>query len=336
MVLGFFLSIFLGHRWSGSVLDFFKSGWILPNLNSNNIVLIPKFLGANKIEDFRAIALANFQFKIITKVLADKLSVVAAKIVSPQQRGFLKERHIFYCICLASEATNLLDHKTFGGNVILKLDIRKAFDTMDWDFLLKTLTAFGFNQKFTNWINVILNSAKLSVNVNGNSVDFFECKRGVRQGDPLSPLFFCIAEDVLSRGITNLVAEGKLSTISGPGNIKTTSHVLYADDVLVFCKGLKKEIDGLNQILRDYANNSGQVINHSKCKFYIMNASSRKVALLTSYLGFSSGSLPFNYLGAPLFKGKPRIVHLQPITDRIEQKLSNWKVLASQLWGEWN
>lgn len=134
----------------------------------------------------------------------------------------------------ASKALNLLDYKAFGGNRALKFDIRKAFDTLDWVLLLNVINAFGFNSKFCNWVRIILNSAKLSFFVNGNPVGYFPCKRGVRQGEPLSPLLFCIAEDVLSRGISKLVQSGNLFPMAGPNRFITPSHTLYADDILVF------------------------------------------------------------------------------------------------------
>ncbi|XP_019433790.1 PREDICTED: uncharacterized protein LOC109340533 [Lupinus angustifolius] len=130
------------------VLHFFKQSWLMPNINSNSVILIQKLHGADRIEDYRPIALANFQFKIITKVLADRLAAIAPRIISNQQRGFIKERQIKDCICLASEAINMLDHKTFGSNLAIKLDIKKPFDTIEWTFLLDTLQAFGFNSKF--------------------------------------------------------------------------------------------------------------------------------------------------------------------------------------------
>lgn len=80
----------IGHDVFNSVLQFFTQSWLLPDLNSNLVVLIPKFKGADKIEDFRPIALANYQFKIITKVLADRLAIIAPKIISEEQRGFIK------------------------------------------------------------------------------------------------------------------------------------------------------------------------------------------------------------------------------------------------------
>ncbi|XP_019423314.1 PREDICTED: uncharacterized protein LOC109332721 [Lupinus angustifolius] len=282
-----------------SVTYFFSNNWLPLNLNSNSVVLIPKHPEADRIEDFRPIALANFQFKIITKVLADRLALVAPKIISPQQRGFIKERHIHECICIASEAINLLDHKK--------------------------LSAFGFNRKFTDWIKTILHSAKLSISVNGQSVGFFSCKRGVRQGDPLSPLLFCLAEDVLSRGISKLVLEGQLCRIAGPSSLYTPSHVLYVDDILIFCKGIKRNLMALKKLIIDYANASGQHISLTKCRFYSTSTSPRKIMDLSSTLGFSHGRLPFNYLGVPLFQGKPRKIHLQAIADRIILKLATWK-----------
>ncbi|XP_019420673.1 PREDICTED: uncharacterized protein LOC109330855 [Lupinus angustifolius] len=138
-------------------------------MNSNSVILIPKNNSADKIEDYMPIALANFQFKIITKVLADRLATISPKIISQQQRGFIKDRKIQDCICLASEAINLLERKTFSGNMAIKLYLKKAFDTMDWDFLLNTLQEFGFNPQFITWIKVILQSSRHSFNVNGQN-----------------------------------------------------------------------------------------------------------------------------------------------------------------------
>lgn len=98
------------------------------------VVMIPKSPNADRVENFRPIALANIQFKIITKVLEDRLALVAPKVISEQQRGFIRGRQISECTCLASEAINLLHHRTFGGNVAIKFDIKKAFDTIDWVF----------------------------------------------------------------------------------------------------------------------------------------------------------------------------------------------------------
>ena len=304
---------------------FFLHNYIMPNLNSNLLILIPKVPGADKLDNFRPIALANFQFKIITKILADRLGLIAAKIISPNQRGFIPGRHIHDCIMTASEAVNLLHKKAYGGNLAMKIDVRKAFDTVNWQFLIHVLRRFGFTDLFCNWILSILHSAKLSVSVNGKSVGFFSCTRGVRQGNPLSPLLFCIAEEVISRGIEALVLEGKVSQIRASRNLYVPSHCLYADDILIFCKGTLANVKNIMHLFELYGQYSGQLVNARKSKFYSTTISLSRAHTIASITGFSHGNLPFTYLGFLLFKGKPKTIHLRHIVDRIHHKLSAWK-----------
>jgi len=120
------------------VLEFFTNNWIMPSFNSNTVVLIPKVPNADSISQYRPIALANFKFKILSKILAGRLAQVLPKIISKEQRGFIKGRQIKNCICLTSEAINMLHNRSFGGNLAIKIDIAKAFDTIDWNFLQKS------------------------------------------------------------------------------------------------------------------------------------------------------------------------------------------------------
>ncbi|CAL5189590.1 unnamed protein product [Lathyrus oleraceus] len=101
-------------------------------------------------------------------------------ITSNEQKGFIQDMNIKDSICLALEAMNLLDIKSTGGNLAIKMDISKDFDTLDLSFLLKVLPKFGFNPKFCSWISTIHNSAHLSVTINGTTHEFFKCNRAVR------------------------------------------------------------------------------------------------------------------------------------------------------------
>jgi hypothetical protein len=327
-----FGAYFYQHYWDivnldviNAVLEFFTSNWIMPGFNSNIIALIPKTPEASSIDQYRPIAMANFKFKIISKILADRLASLLPDLISDKQKGFIHDRNIKDCLCIASEATNLLHNKSFGGNLALKIDITKAFGTLDWNFLIKVLKSFGFNEVFCNWILTILHSAHLSVAINGKSYGYFNCTRGVRQGDPLSPLLFCLAEDVLSRSITKLVPQGKLNQIKGTRNFMVPSHSFYADDLLVFCKGNLSGIKALQDLFDQYALESGQVINTSKSTIFSGSITPGRLSLIAQVLKFKLGSIPFNYLGVPIFKGKPKISHLQPIADKVKQKLSAWK-----------
>lgn len=112
-----------------SVQQFFMQGYLLPNLNSNFIVLTPKEPGANEISKFCPIALGSFISKIIPKILADGLGKFITRILSPQQTAFIKGRSIVESIGMVPENVNLLDRKILGGNLGLKLDIKKAFNS---------------------------------------------------------------------------------------------------------------------------------------------------------------------------------------------------------------
>ena len=106
-----------------AVLQFFTFRWIMPNFNSNIVALIPKTPNADTISQFRPIAMANFKFKIISKIIADRLAQLMPILISKEQRGFIHGRNTKDCILIASEAINLIDIKSFGGNIALKVDI---------------------------------------------------------------------------------------------------------------------------------------------------------------------------------------------------------------------
>jgi len=308
-----------------SVQDFSLHGEVPPNINSNMIVLIPKISRARSMGDYRPIALANFQFKIITKIVADRLACITSRIISVEQRGFVRDRSIAECVIIASEALNILDKRQYGGNIALKVDISKAFDTLDWNFLIMVLHNFGFNTTFINWILAILQSACLSILVNGKAVGFFSCSRGVRQGDPLSPLLFCLAEEVLSRAITTSTNRGRIIPISYCRGNNFPTHVLYADDVMIFCTGLKSNVRELIHIFHKYSEVSGQVINNTKSRFYTGAMTGTRANTISNMLGFSVGTVPFQYLGCTIFQGKPKVIHFRMIADKIKNKLATWK-----------
>lgn len=211
------------------------------------VTLIPKTAGSSKVEDFRPIVLGNFLFKVFTKITAMRLGLILRRVLSSSQYGFIPGKNIQHCIAAGSESFNCLN-KGFG-NIALKIDIRKAFDTMQWDFLLHVLECMGFCSHFRKLVDSILRSARLSISLNGSLEGFFSCSCGVRQGDPLSPLLFSIGKDVLARmidyqgGIRSVVhAEAKLG-------VRVPTNLLYADDILIFCKATRDNVLLIRDIL---------------------------------------------------------------------------------------
>lgn len=198
-------------------------------------------------------------------------------------------------MCITSEAVNLLQNRSFGGNIALKIDIKKAFDTMDWDFPIHVLHPFGFNDTFCNWVKVIfiLPSCLFLLMVMQWVISLVNegCARG-------SPLLFCIAKDVLSRGISRLVETGQLFPMSGPRGCHTSSHVLYADDIMVFCKATKRNLLNLMSLFKAYGEASGHLISAAKCRFFSGGITPRSFL----HLGHFRGTTPFYLFSGSYFQ----------------------------------
>lgn len=119
-----------------AVCFFFSSGLLSIGLNSNFLTLIPKVENADVLESFHPIVLGNFLFEVISKIISSQLGLITRRIISPNQFGFIKVRQIQYCIVVAFDYVNSLGQKFYRGNMAMKIDIRKAFDTLCWDFHL--------------------------------------------------------------------------------------------------------------------------------------------------------------------------------------------------------
>ena len=134
----------------------------------------------------------------------------------------------------------------------LKVDIKKAFDTIDWLFLYMVLHQFSFYPEFCTWIYVTLLYVRLSVLVNENTVGFYPCARGVRQGDPLSLLLFCLVEEVMRRSQILVHHNGSMVPMNYCQCFNIPAHVLYVDDVLIFCVDTKKNVLCMMKFFNDY------------------------------------------------------------------------------------
>jgi len=118
---------------------------------------------------------------------------------------------------------------------------------------------------------------------------------------------------------------GKLKLIQGTRDIAIPSHILYADDMMLFCKGTTSNLNCLKDIFMKYAETSGQLVNPQKSSIYAGSISNHRLSQIATMIGFKIGTLPFTYLGVPIFKGKPKKSYFQPIADKVKVKLAAWK-----------
>ena len=161
------------------------------SFNASFLALIPKKVDVVEVEDFWPISLVGEIYKIISKVLANRLRRVAHVLISDSQNAFVKGRQILDSVLIAFECIDSRFKSRVLG-VLCKLDVEKAYDHVYWDFLMYMLQRCSFSKKWRKWIWYYISTVKFSILINGSPSDFFGSSRGLRQGDPLSPLLFDI------------------------------------------------------------------------------------------------------------------------------------------------
>ncbi|GFZ21489.1 similar to CYCLIN D3;2 [Actinidia rufa] len=209
----------------------------IDKINHSVLALIPKSKDADKVEDFRPIACCNVVYKVISKIIASRLAPALISIVNPAQAAFVQNRSMTDNIFMLQELLRNYGRKRISPRCILNVDLRKAFDSVDWEFVQDMLSALQFPPKFVAWIIACISSPTYSVSYNGHCHGFFKGKRGLRQGDPLSPYLFVICLEYLSRALGSLRDNPDFNFHPKCGGLKIT-HLAFADDLVLFSRGI--------------------------------------------------------------------------------------------------
>ncbi|XP_026407200.1 uncharacterized protein LOC113302475 [Papaver somniferum] len=285
------------------VTSFFTTGFILREINATFISLIPKIEFPQSASDYRPINLSNIVYKMISKTLANRLKVLLPKIISPFQSAFVPGRQISDNVLIAHELIHTM--RAQRGNEFLmgiKVDMSKAFDRVEWNFLLYVMRNFGFSEEWCNLINQCINTVSSLVLVNGVPGYQFVPSRGLRQGDPLSPYLFIVCMEVLSRAISNVEESNLIHGIKIAFNAPPISHLLFADDLLVFSSANLLEGENILKLFTDFSNASGQLINFENSGiFFNTNSYQDTIDTVNNILGVRRIALNDKYLGSPLF-----------------------------------
>ena len=312
----------IGPEVTDGVLEFFESGCLLKQWNSANLVLIPKKPNASLTTDFRPISCLNTVYKVISKLLASRLKEILPLMVSKSQSAFLPGRLLAENVLLATDLVKGYNTQALSPRGMLKVDLRKAFDCVRWDFILSSLRALAIPESYICLIAECLSTASFSVSVNGASGGFFKSTKGIRQGDLLSPYLFVLAMEYLSRLLLSRYEVGSIGYHPGTDQLKI-SHLMFADDVMVFFDGTSNSLHGIAECLDDFASWSGLHMNKAKTELFTSGVDQSESNAIVGY-GFSTGKFSIRYLGLPLMSRKLKISEYSPLISKITKSFKSW------------
>ncbi|GAU46743.1 hypothetical protein TSUD_286030 [Trifolium subterraneum] len=305
-----------------------ERGYFPTSLNETNICLIPKCGNPTSMKDLRPISLCNVLYKMISKVLANRLKCCLDKCVSKEQSAFVEGRSILDNALIATEVIHALKWKTQGrrGELALKIYISKAYDKVDWGFLRGVMTKMGFSDVWIRWVMMCVSSVNYSVLMNSDRVGPISPGRGLRQGDPLSPYLFILVTECLTALIHQVVGRGDLHGVRICRGAPEVSHLLFADDCFLFCRANVAEVNELTRILQTYETTSGHEVNLLKSEVFISrNMSQAAKEDLSRILGVKLVLGTGIYLGLPSMVGRSKKAIFSYIKDRIWKRINSWR-----------
>lgn len=193
--------------------------------------------------DLRPISLSNFINKVISRVIHERLVSLLPTLISDEQAGFVKGRNIVENVLLTQEIiTDIRLRSKPEPNVVIKLDMTKAYDHLSWLFLTKVLRQMGFCETFIDLVYGIVSNNWYTVLINGQPHGFFKSTRGVKQGDPLSPTLFILAAEAFSRALNDLHLNLYFCGFGMPKWSPKINHLAYADDTIIFSSADAKSL----------------------------------------------------------------------------------------------
>ncbi|KAE8729083.1 Ubiquitin-activating enzyme E1 1 [Hibiscus syriacus] len=267
----------------------FTEGKILETLNSCDSNKVP---GPGGLNDFRPISLVGGMYKILSKCLSRRLR------------------------CCMDDVKGL-------KGCVLKVDFKKAYDTVDWDILFKVMVRMGFGLKWCGWIRKCVSTASVSVLVNGVPTDEFPMARGLRQGCSLSPLLFNFIGELLNLLIRKAVSSGLFSGLI-VGKDDTALNLSHLQ-ISLSSVWLRRQILNVKRVLRVFEVISGLQLNLTKCRLFGINISEEEVLQWANTIGCVVGHFPSEYLGLPLGAKRNSIALWDPIVQKFNKKLASWK-----------
>lgn len=310
------------------VQNFFTAGEFPDHLSDTYICLIQKKTKPETMGDLRPIALCNVVYKILSKVLANRLKTVLPQVVSDTQSAFLPGRLITDNILISFEIMHYLKRKQQGkeGYMAIKLDMSKAYDRVEWDFLQAMLHKLGFSEQLIDMIMKCVSSVSYKILSGQQEIGPIVPGRGLRQGDPLSSYLFILCTEGLSALIKENERTGRIQGCKIARRAPVISHMLFADDTYLYCKAREEDTRNVVDLLRCFQVASGQQVNLNKSSvFFSSNTEVGMRLRVCSVLGVNEAGESSTYLGLPNILGRNKSVLLGYLKEKMRQRIQRWE-----------
>ncbi|KAL8119929.1 hypothetical protein AgCh_017161 [Apium graveolens] len=303
---------------------FFETSTMHSLHNSTFIALIPKIQTPTQMIHFPPISLCTIFYKCVSKILASRLKTVLPSLIDVAQSAFILGRVISDNFLLAQELFRGYDRVTGALRCALKIDLHKAFDSLQWNFVLASLDNMGFNSTFISWIKACICTPKFSMKLYGIVHGYFAGAQGIHQGDPMSPYLFTLYMNVLSCLLKPKPPNFKYHFKCKHMDI---THLFFADDVLFFALA---NVDSVKHIIDNialFSSMNGLTPSIHKSSSFICNASADFLLWFDTTYGIPRGSMPVKFLGVPLISAQLCINDCIPLIDKLSARINSWTSL---------
>ncbi len=306
-----------------------QKGELVPGQNLGVITLLYKAGDRNELSNWRPITVLNTDYKIIEKVLSNRLKPVLGRIIQSDQKAYLKGRQIGENVRLNEDIITYCENYDKPG-AILYIDQSKAFDRVNWEWLDLVLVQYGFGETFRKWVRILYTNARSTIFTNGFLSECIQIERGVRQGSPLGPYLYILQSEPLAETIRKDQEIEGVKVTDASGESSEIKLAIFADDTQGYVSTLSS-IERWFKHLGQYSKASGAIVNKDKTKGTLLGPM-KHILGRPNFVNWTEG--PITVLGVNQGVNKDEVEFWRKKIAKMKKKLTVWKMRNLTLYGK--